>query len=254
MKGFRQGNILQMLRNDPLLSTSELAEHFHVTTQTIRRDLAALEAQGLLIKKYGGAVIPTLEQPTISPFAQRMVSAHDEKVRIAKAALPYIEDGSTIALDAGTTILEVVKLLDTKKNLTILTNDIYLAAELHNHTPHRVYMVGGFIGNEGATSGNFVNELLASIASVDTLLMSADGFTPEEGLTSDMIGVVDFKIHIMKKTVKKIALLDHSKFGHNYFYKICGIRDLDCLITDAGTPADCIAKIRAAGVAVDSAG
>lgn len=249
----RQCEIISILQQLHTVSTSELAQHFHVSSQTIRRDLAQLEKQGILKKSYGNATLCAENYASkIQPIENRKISLQNVKEAIAIESLKYIPDNATIALDAGSTILELCKVLGQRENLIILTSDIYSATELLTHTEHKIYLIGGFLTDNGVTSGNYAKELLNSIASIDVFLFSTDGLTAEDGLTNDSSGINQLKKAFLKKANKKIAIVDHSKFGKKYFYKMCELNEINCLITDSDTDSELVNHIRQAGVTVET--
>lgn len=250
MKGIRQSTILNELDKNPGITVKELSEQLGVTMQTIRRDMQTLEENGFVKRKYGGAVLQKPLTSSISSIRERTTTLQPTKKALAEIAVEIVADGSTVAIDAGSTMLEVGKLLGKKKDLIVITNDIYLVDELLNNTEHRVYLVGGFMGKDGASAGEFVRELLSSISSIDTMFLSTDGITIEDGLTSDGKGVNDFKNLCLQKALKKIAVIDHTKFGIKHFYKTCDLDMLDCLVTDGKTPEKELEIIRSKGVEV----
>ena len=245
MKGFRQNKIIELLQEERMVNTAQLAERFRVSIATIRRDLDAMEQLGLLKKTYGGAerYVPDGECG-LEPLHMRKQYLREVKSAIAERASGFITDDCTIALDAGSTILELCKHLCARRNLIVISGDINSAAELLSSGGHRVYMMGGFLTPYGTSSGAFAKEFLNSIATIDFFVFSTDGAMPSDGLTTNEDGINELKKLYLRKANKKIAIVDHSKFQKKGFYKMCDFSDIDVLITDSVTPDDILEKLR----------
>ncbi len=251
MKSLRQKNIISLLERDLIINTAELAQHFDVSIETIRRDLDQLEKQGVLKKTYGGAELKTQPHIWPAPLKKRRESFRSSKAAIAARAATYIPDNCTIALDAGTTNLELCPYLNEKKNMIIISSDIHSANELLVSETNKVYMMGGFLTPDGTSSGSYAKEFLGSISGIDIFFTATDGASPEDGLSTDEANINDLKKRYIKKAKKCIAMVDHSKFFRKGFYRMCDFSDIDVLITDSETPAEIIATLRRMGTTVD---
>lgn len=251
MKSFRQKEMIEMLSREGMITTAEAAQHFGVSIETIRRDLDQLEKQGILKKTYGGAELKIQPHVWPAPLKKRMESFRDSKAAIAARAATYIPDNCTVALDAGTTNLELCPFLNEKKNLIIISSDIHSASELLSPGTNKVYMMGGFLTPDGTSSGTFAKEFFNSISGIDIFLFSTDGANPEDGLSTDEAGINDLKKRYIKNAKTRIAMIDHSKFLKKAFYKMCTFSEIDILITDSLTPPDIVESIRRRGTRVD---
>lgn len=251
MKSLRQKNIIAMLEQDLIVNTAELAQRFDVSIETIRRDLDQLEKQGILKKTYGGAELKTKPHMWPAPLKKRMESLRDTKAAIAAHAATYIPDKCTIALDAGTTNLELCPFLNEKKNLIIISSDVHSASELLASDTNKVYMMGGFLTPDGTSSGSYAKEFLSSISGIDLFFTATDGASTEDGLSTDEANINELKKRYLKKAKKTIAMVDHSKFLRKGFYRMCDFSEIDVVITDSETPAEIIATLRRMGTTVD---
>lgn len=250
MKSFRQKQLYDILERDHMINTAAVAEHFGVSIETIRRDLNQLEKQGVLRKTYGGAELraaPPIVPPQVELHRE---SYHDIKTALAARTAQYVPDGSTIALDAGSTVLEVCKFLKEKRDLVIICGDVFTAAELLG-SRHRIYMMGGFLAPDGSSSGSFAKEFLNNITTIDVFISSADGANPDDGLSTNETGNNELKKRYIRKAKTRVVMVDHSKFTRNAFYKTCNYSDIDYLVTDSDTPAATVEKIRRLGTEVD---
>lgn len=149
---------------------------------TIRRDLDELEKQKKLIRTHGGAALP---QAIIGEqsYEQKLSEAHLQKKEIAQIAVGLVKDGMRILLDSGTTTLEIARLLKSRSNITVVTNDIKIAAELTD-SKLEVILLGGKVQNGvGAILGSFAEQMLKNIH-VDILFLGAHAVHSNLGITS----------------------------------------------------------------------
>lgn len=253
MKYARQKELMEIIQSNGYLNAAEAAKRFDVSIATIRRDLKQLEHQGLLEKKYGGAQLPSGAPVNMLPFALRQSHSRGSKAAIAAAAVKYIPDGSTIALDAGSTIFELALLLKEKNNLIIICSDVISAKEMLKHEHNQIYMMGGFLTKDGSSSGDMAEEFISKITNIDIFLCSCDGANPKYGISNEHANINALKKCYMSKALKTIALIDHSKFTRNAFYKMCDFSDVDLLITDASTPEETLSELRETGVKIEIA-
>lgn len=252
MKKNRQKEIIQILEHEKVVSAASLAERFDVSIATIRRDFSHLEKRGLVKKTYGGAEI--VEQNFNNPSLNiRRNTSQEAKASIAVAALQYIQNGFTIALDSGSTVSELCHLLPAKDNLIIICSDTH-NANLALSSGNRVYMMGGFLTPDGTCTGAFASEFLSNIGGVDLFISSSDGADPEEGLTTNEVGINELKRLYLKWAKKTLMLVDHSKFNQKGFNKTCDFSDIDVVIVDEKTAPNIIERIRSKGTKVIVAG
>jgi len=140
----RHQAILQLIENQGAVTVADLCHRFAVSDMTIRRDLAELERAGLIRRVYGGAV-SARGRSYEPPFLTRSGESQAEKERIGQAAAALIHDGDSLALDVGTTTLEVARHLKGKHNLTIVTNSLHIANALANQSDIRLILAGGIL-------------------------------------------------------------------------------------------------------------
>lgn len=256
MKQVRQQEIIDLINEEGFVSTEALAAHFDVSSQTIRRDLDALERQGILIKMYGGATLVGREtdESSFSFFNYIPSTDHqEEKEAIARKAISYVNDGATIAVDIGSTTRMLGRELNKKNNLVIITKDVLLATALFEHPTNKVYLVGGFMGERGTTSGEFLKEFLESVSKVDVFFLSTDGVTVNEGFTNDLAAVEVYRSTFLSQSNLCIALADSTKFGKTSFYRSCGITEVDSIITDSKLNPTILEEMRQAGASIELA-
>ena len=178
----RKKHILQLLEVHGKIDIVEISNELSVTPMTIRRDLDGLEKEKKLIRTHGGAVLPQgliYEQSYESKIGQ----AVEQKRLIALEANSFIKEKMTVLLDSGTTTLEIAKLLKHRENITVITNDIKIAAELMN-SKLDIIVVGGRLQNDvGALFGS-LTELTLREMHVDLFFLGAHALHPTFGITT----------------------------------------------------------------------
>lgn len=235
------------------LTNKELCGTFGISVETVRRDLAALEREGVIKRVYGGAVLSddNIMPESMQPWNTRVVTNRDEKRAIAREALKWIPDNSIIAIDSGTTALEIARLLNTKKDLTILTNSMYAAFEACADTGNLVYYIGGAIKkDEMITTGFLANDFLEYFSHIDLAVMSTDGFNVNEGMTDYSVEMGTLKRSMIEKADKLILAVDHSKFSINALYKVCDVSGIDLVVTSDKAPQPAVDRLTNSGVKV----
>lgn len=138
----RKMRIIEYVRQNRTATIAALAKQFGVHEATIRRDLAEIERNGTLKRTHGGVIMEqwTQEEPS---FTERTTLNSDQKMRIGKMAASLVKDGESIIIDSGTTTLHIVKHLLHRNDITIVTNDINIAAELRDAHRVKVILTGG---------------------------------------------------------------------------------------------------------------
>ena len=251
MKYDRLNKIKQLLIDQKQVSCTDLCNMFDVSIETVRRDLTVLEKEGVIKRVYGGAALSdnTAAPNPMKPWDIRSNLNNAEKMNIAQEMIRHIQDNTTIALDSGTTILAIARLLRTRKNLNIITNDIYIASELSQNTNHTIYLVGGHLKKDDRITVGFLStEFLNNFSHIDTAILTCDGFL--DGLGDFNVDMCALKKAMIEKADKVYVAADHSKFSIAPLYKVCGMKDLDLVITGDSAPAASISKLKQAGVEV----
>src|SRR4051812_42661849 len=140
----RRDQILAYMSTRGRSSVGELSQLLAVSEVTVRKDLDQLEAQGLLTRVHGGALVSGRGQAE-RYFAARERDHIEEKRRIAQAAAALIQSGQHIFLDASTTALQVARLIKDREELVVVTNGLYTALELNFAAEIKTIMVGGVL-------------------------------------------------------------------------------------------------------------
>jgi DeoR family transcriptional regulator, fructose operon transcriptional repressor len=139
----RQEELLQLVTAKGQITVDELARHFSVSDDTIRRDLHQLERRRVLLRTHGGAVSTALFVHRETPFLTRANAHDDAKNRIGRAAAQLISDGETLIINGGSTTFAFAASLGSRRNLTIVTNNVALLSVLPAEAVQDVFVLGG---------------------------------------------------------------------------------------------------------------
>jgi len=245
----RQQQIVQFIRERKRATVAELSERFGVSEATIRRDLEKLDGQGEIRRAHGGAVTVERAAPE-PPVVHRMVENQEEKRRIGQAAAQLVQDGDVIFLGSGTTTLEVARNLDGKENLTVITNALNIANQLAGKQNITVIVTGGLLRHsELSLIGHLTEQALKELRA-DKVIMGMRAISIEEGLTNDYLPETKTDRTIIQFAPEVILVADHSKFGKVSTALVAPITSVNKIVTDAGTPPQVVADLRAMGIEV----
>lgn len=238
--------ILAAAREQGSVEVSTLAEHLDVTTETIRRDLTALENRGLLTRVHGGAIPVEIGHPELA-VEERIVRNSIEKQRIAMRALEEISAGATILLDAGTTTLAIAQALPADIELTVVANSPAICAALANKPGISLLQLGGQVRSlTGAAVGRWTIEALSELT-VDLGFIATNGFSIARGLTTPDQVEAATKRAMVRACRSKVLVADSTKVSRAELHRFADIEEMDHLITDAEISPDAVEALRAAG-------
>ena len=225
----RREKIKEYINSRKKATVIELSEYFNVSIATIRNDLRELELLGLLTRTHGGALKKSkASQELMLEFRNDNIVA---KRNMAKKALSLIDDGDTLILDSGTTIHELAKLLNTKNDLTIITNDI-TCASIVEPFGFNIVILGGILTNGFHwTTGEYTSKILKEL-SADKVFLSAGGFSIEKGISVGTLPLAYIKELMIKCSAQSILLCDNSKFEKYRLVKFADFNDIDIFIAD----------------------
>lgn len=226
----RRNFIINKLKKSGIVQVDKLATYINVTNMTIRRDLDKLEKEGKLKRTHGGAVISKWLSNE-DRYELKKTKNLEVKKAIAETALQFINEGTTLYLDSGTTTYELAKKLLIKEGLTIITGDINIAALLYK-SKNKVYIIGGKIEESTGTILMHENDNIMNRINIDWAFIAAASLSENGTLTTPSFDKSKLKRKAMEITNKSILLVDKSKFGLKSFIKIANIQDFYAIITD----------------------
>ena len=215
-------------------SVADLAHHYDVTTETVRRDLAVLDRAGLLRRVHGGAV-PVRALHLVEPSVdEREATRSDHKNAIASAAAEFFPPaGATVLFDAGTTTARVAALVPTDRELRVVTNSVPIAARLAGLTSVSLQLLGGRVrGLTRATIGEQTVGALNSLR-VDIAFIGSNGISVRHGLSTPDPGEAAVKRAMVACANFVVVVADSSKIGREEFVSFAPINRVDVLVTDS---------------------
>ncbi|MGN7723263.1 DeoR/GlpR family DNA-binding transcription regulator [Chitinophaga sp. 22620] len=232
LKEERLDYILRKLKTDQKVLQTELSTDLQVSEDTVRRDLESLAQNGLLIKVRGGA-IP--HSPNPLNFKERINLHSDDKVNMARKALSLLHDGQTIILDGGTSTLSLVKLFPPQLRLTVITNSVPIVMQLIEHPGVEVIFTGGRIFKESQVAGGLDTIQMLRRVRADICFLGVCSLHPLLGVTGMDLEESEVKTTMVESAHRVAALATGDKMGTAEPYKVCGITDIDIIVTDDPT-------------------
>lgn len=231
----RHEQIVDYLSGKGEVSAQELAARFSVSLASIRRDLLALDRTGHVMRTHGGAL---LSKPGIVEFAfmERGNVNASEKQAIARAVAARIEPGASVALDSGTTTLEVAKAIAGIPGLRVLTSSLAIASVLYAHDDIETVLLGGTARKGSPDLTGWLTAENLKLFHVDYAIVGADGVTPDGAYTIalDLARVCE---DVMAAGTTCVLAADHSKIGRPSFCRYAAIQQFDRIVTDSAVPA-----------------
>jgi DeoR family fructose operon transcriptional repressor len=241
------------------VTVNDLAEHFGVSPDTVRRDLDELAVDGRVKRTHGGAVRSSPLSRTEISFAERMSVNDAAKNLIGEAAAALIEDGQTILLNGGTTALTVLPHLARRRNLTLVTNNLWAPGRIPPDCVRDVYLLGGTVRltsqvtlgpvEFAGTMGSRSHRIHADIA-----LIAVGGIAAGLGYSTSNLQEARMMFEMMQSSRQVVVLADHSKFDRSTFAQVGDLDVADILVTDVPPDAPMAEALATAEVRVIVAG
>lgn len=226
----RKQEIKSIVQEKKSVSVSELSKRFSVTDETIRRDLKALEKEGVLMRTYGGAFIQSGVENAIDINLRKTVYL-DEKETIAMRCRPLIENGDTIFLDNSTTCFHIAKAIEDM-HVTVVTNNLMIINLFATSENIRLVSIGGeFDRSEQAFYGTIANKILNEYY-FDKAFISCRTLSIENGITESTDRWAELRHLVTDRSNEHYLVADHTKFGQTSFVRIGGFDRFTAIVTD----------------------
>jgi DeoR/GlpR family transcriptional regulator of sugar metabolism len=251
----RHEEVLKVLREAGTATVSDLGQRLGVAEMTIRRDLEALEATGVLQRFHGGARLnaPSAFEP---PFAFRERTNSAGKRSIAAAVARLVEDGETVIVDGGSTGLAVAAALEGR-HLTVCPLSLRVAWAFERSTSVDLLLAPGVVRRgELSVSGAETIEFLRA-HHFDRYILTASALSLEDGFTEWNVEDAAVKRASIVAARTVVAAVDSAKFGRSAFVEICPVVRPDVVVLDRHLEGDGMTALRAASqlvVVADEAG
>ncbi len=231
----RQEEILAILEQRKTINIAGLAKALYVSEATVRRDLNTLEKLGLVKRVYGGVILSKYASSTDLPLSLREQESRPQKELIAARAAELLHDGSTIIMDASSTVQHMIPYLEDYDDLTVITNSMAVVNQLEK-TSIRVLCTGGrFIPRNRAFVGTAAINMLNNIYA-DYLFFSSQGLSLSGEISDFSEEETLLRKVMLTRATKSYFLCDHSKLGQSYLFRLCDSTDVDGIICNAALP------------------
>lgn len=242
----RRHTIMQLLQEQGEVSVEQLVQLFDISEVTIRKDLSALETNGFLLRKYGGAILmpkEIIDENENDELTKR-------KFVIAKAAAERIRDHNRIIVDSGSTTTTLIKQLNIKQGLVVMTNSLSVATELRAlENEPTLLMTGGTWDTRSESFQGKVAEQVLRSYDFDQLFIGADGIDLARGSTTfnELVGLSQVMAEVSREVV---VMVESQKIGRKMPNLELTWQQIDVLITDTGLSEQDKQAILAHGVEV----
>lgn len=227
----RRPRIEAIIRREGEVSVEMLTALFDVSSETIRRDLGQLAEHGRIQKFHGGARRPLLiREPS---HDERATTATAAKAAIGRRLTELVAPGETLFIDTGSTTLAAAEALAAIPELTVITNSCRLAERLARSSQDAtIHLLGGRFGLDNAqTTGIAVIEQLQAFRA-DRAILTVAAFDPQEGATDASLDEAQIARAMIKHARSVTILADSAKFGRQAAYAVCGLDEIDLIISD----------------------
>lgn len=239
--------LVDQARQAGRIDVADVARELTVAKETVRRDLTALEAEGLLRRVHGGAV-PVERLGFEGTLALRNTSRTDEKGRIADHAIGLLGTAESVYIDEGSTTQAFAERLLPQRPLTVVTNSLPIALLVAPREHVSVVLIGGRVrGKTLATIDHWALRMLEDFV-FDLSVMGTNGLTLERGATCPDAAVAAIKARAVRSSRRSVLLTDASKLGSDSSYRFAQSRDFATVVTDRSAGEGQIRRLRAVGV------
>ena len=242
----RRHTIMQLLQEQGEVSVEQLVQLFDISEVTIRKDLSALETNGFLLRKYGGAILmpkEIIDENENDELTKR-------KFVIAKASAERIRDHNRIIVDSGSTTAALIKQLNLKQGLVVMTNSLSVVTELRAlENEPTLLMTGGTWDTRSESFQGKVAEQVLRSYDFDQLFIGADGIDLARGSTTfnELVGLSQVMAEVSREVV---VMVESQKIGRKMPNLELTWQQIDVLITDTGLSEQDKQAILAHGVEV----
>ncbi|EHH3079586.1 DeoR family transcriptional regulator [Vibrio vulnificus] len=242
----RRHSISKLVNEKGEVSVDELAHKFDTSEVTIRKDLASLEKNGQLLRRYGGAI--AIPKEVIHEEMSQNVS--DRKLKLAEKAAELIRDHNRIVIDSGSTTGALIQQLNSKRGLVVMTNSLHVANALNElESEPTLLMTGGTWDNHSESFQGKVAESVLRSYDFDQLFIGADGVDLTRGTTTfnELVGLSKVMAEVSREV---IVMVESDKVGRKIPNLELVWEMIDILITNNDLLPEHKAEMEANGVRV----
>jgi DeoR family fructose operon transcriptional repressor len=232
----RRAEILRRVREAGYVSAVAVSGELAVSEMTVRRDIKRLAAEALVQPVHGGARLPDGALPG-SPFADRRLANAEAKRAIAAAAAGLVEPGTTVALDSGTTVLELALRIPRGAGLTVVTHSLAAMGAVAGRDDVTLIGLGGLYQEPTRSFGGPDTAAAIGRLRADTLFLAASA-VDAAGLYCGNPVEAESKRALAAIARRVVLLADSAKTRVTAPVFVCGYDAVDVVVTDAGIAPD----------------
>jgi DeoR family galactitol utilization operon repressor len=245
----RERRILELLGENQDMSVSDISRALSVSAVTVRNDLTSLEGKGLAVRNHGGATTAYRHG-----ILQRQKTRVQQKLAIAREAARLVENGDSIAVEAGTTTALVARFLLGKQDVRVISNSLLVLPYLRTNALVQLRLLGGVFSPSteslvGPAASRDMEQFRVRYAFVGT-----DGFDVEAGCTTNIEEGAEILRTMCRCAERTVLLADSTKYGRPGFVKTVPVSEVDMVFTDEELPREDYETLIAAGPQVVRAG
>jgi DeoR family fructose operon transcriptional repressor len=229
----RRERIQEYLAVHQIARIADLCALLETSEATIRRDLEWLEAEGVLERTHGGAILS--QRITSEPeYLQRLQKNPEEKRQIGALAASLIDDGDIVFINSGTTTTQVIHQIRANAGITVFTNNLNAALEIGEAGFQHHLLGGEYQPVSKSSAGRFAIENVRQVFANKTII-GVDGISLKHGCSVPTNSEAEVVRAMIERTKGQIIIVaDHSKWGVVSNFQIASIEEVDILITDDG--------------------
>lgn len=246
----RYKKIQEIMKQNNSVKVTELVHVLNVSIDTVRRDLENMEFKKLLKRVHGGAILAA-DHGDRTSFTYRENKNKEKKMELAQLACEQVSEGQAIALNAGTTNLEIAKKLSENfERLTIISNGLRIIEHFSKKPGFTVIVPGGILDQEEyALYGKKCEEEITGY-NIDQVFISINAISIDKGLTDFRIHEIDIMKAMMTSARQKNVVADSSKFEKVSYMNVCPLEQIDMIFTDSTINEDIVRMYKDSGIAV----
>ena len=249
----RKSAIISLLESEGTVDVAGLADRFRVSKETVRRDLREMEADGVVKRTHGGAVLPREDKDTVEhPVKVRSMQRLEEKKIICTKAAKLIQDGDTIFVDNSSTTINLLGYIDHSIHVTVVTNSLQLvieSAKITNPNLQIICLGGVFRKSNFSVFGHMSQENARSFFPTKAF-MSCRGIDSRDILTDGSIYEVELKQFMLERSQQNYMLVDYTKFNQVGAVYLSDFSKIQHLVTDDNVDREIRERLKNKGVQI----
>jgi DeoR/GlpR family transcriptional regulator of sugar metabolism len=242
----RDSGILELISEHRRIEVAQLADIMKVSRVTIRKDLDALEEQGLIKRERGCAMLGSSDD-----MNNRLAFNYNTKRLIAKCAADQVKEGETVMIESGSCCaLLADELAGNRPNSAIITNSAFIAGYIRKYAGVKILLLGGEYQRESQVMVGAIAKAGAENFFVEKLFIGADGFTEDFEFTGNDYSRAETVRDMAARARTVVVLTESSKFRRQGLVRLLPTDKVGMVITDDAVPAGSVQALKSRGIDV----